>query len=116
MSAIDEAFLALTKCRKCVGCSQLSNPSFRGDDSCTKYVPAEVDMNTLKKQYNERLKYFKGLAAYMDNPDKPMTKKEAGWNRYMEVQKEMEEYVRRFDAYGIEYSEKDILEGWKICS
>jgi uncharacterized protein (DUF427 family) len=112
MSAIDEAFLQLTKCPKCVGCELLGTEGFRGKNNCAKFVPAAVDMEALKQQYNEKLKKFKGLAAYMDNPDKPQEKKESGWARYLEVQKEMNEIVRRFDAYGIEYTEKEILEGF----
>ena len=46
MSITDKAALALTKCRKCLGCEKLSDESFRGDNNCPNFQenkPAEYD-------------------------------------------------------------------------
>lgn len=44
MAAIDKAALALTQCWSCLGCNQLENENFRGDDTCQNYRKATADV------------------------------------------------------------------------
>ena len=44
MAAIDKAALALTQCWTCLGCNQLEDESFRGDDTCQNYRKATADV------------------------------------------------------------------------
>ena len=42
MAAIDKAALALTQCRKCMGCERMEQDDFRGDDTCQNYIKADA--------------------------------------------------------------------------
>ena len=54
MAAINKAALALTQCWACLGCNQLENPNFRGDNTCQNYRKADVDVLVARRYGKEK--------------------------------------------------------------
>ena len=112
MSAIDKAKLQLTKCAKCVGCSRLDDEKFRGDERCTKFVDASTKKEDLVKEYNVLLPRLYKAIEYIDGPISE-EKKNRHFPEFLKLKHRWEEILRDFDTKGYEFTEKDVLEGFK---
>ena len=109
---IDKAKLQLTKCAKCVGCLKLDDEEFRGDDRCMKFVDASTKKEDLVKEYNATLKRCYKAIGYMDGPASDEAKNKH-FPEFMKLWRRLEEILRDFDVKGYEFTEKDVLEGFK---
>ena len=111
MSMIDKAKLQLTKCAKCLGCSRLDNDSFRGDDRCMQFKSAKVDVEALKRTYNDSLKRMNKAISFYDGPADD-DKKEKWFPEFAKIWQNIEAQLKELERVGCKMSEDEIFNGF----
>lgn len=68
----------------------------------------------LKKQYNTLLARHHKAIKFLDDPDINLDKKEVFIGLYREVLKKLNETVKELQRSGVEFTDKEVLEGFII--
>jgi len=68
----------------------------------------------LKQGYNKLLKTYRKAEIYMDNQNVPVSEREQHLEKFSKIIDGLNGYIKLFKAEKIEYSDEDLLEGFKI--